>query len=737
MPRQPTPKEIIERDKRVAIRQSTIVGRARLGVLLRKADDLLTKRFYDAGGLKAGTATFTAAQAGVAMTQVREVIKELHAGMKGDIVKTGKTTATKATADTIKYLDAAEKKFRGVTAELPLKTAMIADRVNANTESSILHRIETDPKHPGRPGVLERYDKNVVRQFEEELQLRMVARQPWSEVRTAITEASPFLKGQPAFWAERIVRTETMHAHNRASWETMREVDEQMGDMLKILSATFDDRTGADSYAVHGQIRRVNESFESWFGEYMHPPNRPNDREVVVPHRMSWPLPGDLEPMTDSDVDMRWEMEGRKGSPPMRPVMSTVHRTMIGKVPPPAMKAPVAAPPPPPTKPPVPKPPPKPVKGKPPKISKSQQGIVDDLGAGGHIKKYQQSWMTNPVWKLFRKDGTLKKLHPATIKNLRVHGLIDAGKQIDKSSQMWGLTPKGTKAAAVPKAAPPPKAAPTKPEVAAPVTAPITKAKVGPGPYGPTNKERTVLWATRSHAAMSILEQKGVALNVKLKAQRETRAAFRGLLKRDGFTESQKLMDGSMRGKINVKKMKGSAVAHIFADSKLVEIDTFEFKQATTAMRTMAKGKMPTKYERESIATLVHEEVHAYSRFTARGGQATAIEEAATEAIARRQINRLYGEKGISKTSGAYQTEINGVTSSIMKHAKVTKEQAFDMFAEAATRTRQADNPKMNHMGSGQVRTITDNLPVTATAREAIVGDLAYGKKWWDKKRNW
>jgi len=118
--------------------------------------------------------------------------------------------------------------------------------------------------------------------------------------------------------------------YNRAGWESIREADEQLGDMLKILSATFDDRTGADSYAVHGQIRRPEESFQSWFGLYQHPPNRPNDREVVVPHRMSWPIPPYLAWRSDAQVLARWHYDGRKGSPPPRPLMTTVPLEKIG-----------------------------------------------------------------------------------------------------------------------------------------------------------------------------------------------------------------------------------------------------------------------------------------------------------------------------------------------------------------------------------------------------------------------
>jgi len=185
--------------------------------------------------------------------------------------------------------------------------------------------------HPARAGILERYGLRTVGHFEEILQRGLIARAPWQDVVDEIASASPFLRGAPAFWAERIVRTETAGIYNRAGWEAIRSANEESGDFLKILSATFDDRTAADSYAVHGQIRRPDEPFESWYGLYHHPPNRPNDREVVVPHRMAWPIPPYLAWRSDREIAARWALEGRKGRPPPRPKMTTVPLSRIGK----------------------------------------------------------------------------------------------------------------------------------------------------------------------------------------------------------------------------------------------------------------------------------------------------------------------------------------------------------------------------------------------------------------------
>ena len=81
------------------------------------------------------------------------------------------------------------------------------------------------------------------------------------------------------FRAERIVRTEQSFAMHRRQIEDARALD--LG-LRKQLVAVRDDRTGEDSLRVDGQIREIDEPFFDGVRHYMHPPNRPNDRETVV-----------------------------------------------------------------------------------------------------------------------------------------------------------------------------------------------------------------------------------------------------------------------------------------------------------------------------------------------------------------------------------------------------------------------------------------------------------------------
>jgi hypothetical protein len=320
VPRKPTPLDVLRADRDRALRFAEGAGVARVRLLLLRAQADLTRRLR---AMPPTDESFTAAQRRTTLAQIREVLKQLKTGMRGELLGNARDAAERQAAATLRYLRDAEARFTGIVAPLPFDEVRMLDRSVKGAEASALRRIASDPANPGQPGVLDRYGDATIGRFEEELQLSL-ARRPWADTRAALVEASPFLQGAPAHWAERIARTEAMASSNAASQETISGAAETFDDMVKILSAVFDSRTAADSYAVHGQVRRPHEPFDTWQGRTMHPPSRPNDRETVVPHRLAWPLPAELKPRSDGEVAARWAREGRKGSPPARPRMSTV-----------------------------------------------------------------------------------------------------------------------------------------------------------------------------------------------------------------------------------------------------------------------------------------------------------------------------------------------------------------------------------------------------------------------------
>jgi len=336
-----TPREALAEDHRQALELTQKVGIERVRKVLAAAAADLERRILEAVHLRGlDDSTFTITQMRATLAQVREATKVAQRGIAKTVVETGAEAAEAGARGTLEYLRAAERDFRGVAAPLQLEEAGIVDQAQSGVKASILRRLASsgeaiegadEQAHPAKPGVLERYGAETIGHFERVLQKGFLTRKPWGEVRDELTEQSPFLQASPAFWAERIVRSETMSAMNRAGYEVTRAADDELGDMVKILSAHFDDRTAADSYATHGQIRRPQEPFQSWYGLMQHPPDRPNDRGVVVPHRISWPIPPALAWKTDGEVAARWKYDGRKGAVPPRPKMTTIPLEQFGK----------------------------------------------------------------------------------------------------------------------------------------------------------------------------------------------------------------------------------------------------------------------------------------------------------------------------------------------------------------------------------------------------------------------
>jgi hypothetical protein len=250
-------------------------------------------------------------------------------GLKATVVDSTERASVQGAQHTIDYLKKADRAFRGVGEQpLALREASMLDKGMQGARASVLRRLATGVEvrkgSPAAPGILSRYGIETVGAFEEVLQRGLVQKKSWITMRNELTTKSPWLQGKPKYWSQRIVRTEVMGAYNASSHHSIVEASKTLSGMIKILSAVFDDRTGADSYAVHGQVRRPEEPFESWFGEYQHPPNRPNDREVVVPHRVRWGAVEYLKQKTEDEIAEAWKRDGRKGEPPERPLMSTV-----------------------------------------------------------------------------------------------------------------------------------------------------------------------------------------------------------------------------------------------------------------------------------------------------------------------------------------------------------------------------------------------------------------------------
>lgn len=263
------------------------------------------------------------------MVELNDTINSLSESIGSSLAPTLGTAYLLGSDDTLTALASMDQQFKGIVTSLRLAPASQLNKLVVGKRASVLRRLATDlPDHPIGKGILRRYGFATIDHFEEQLRKGMIAGSSFKEMRKMLTAKSTWLQATPAYWAQRIVRTETMGAYNRASLSSGKEVERATKQkMIKVLSAFFDERTGWDSYQVHGQIRYLDDPFE-WVtkkGEsifYDNPPNRPNDREVVIFLPSMKEITPDLEPVSESEYEEAFSSQNKSGSAPDRPKMT-------------------------------------------------------------------------------------------------------------------------------------------------------------------------------------------------------------------------------------------------------------------------------------------------------------------------------------------------------------------------------------------------------------------------------
>lgn len=125
------------------------------------------------------------------------------------------------------------------------------------------------------------------------------------KVKTVVQTAVDAVEQQ--WWqVERTARTETSHDFNQAQAQAIRELPGTMKRWTELVSDVtgepLDSKVAKDSLVMHGQIVAQGALFTMppdprapvrMVGQqWDHPPNRPNDRGVIIPWRKEWGIPG-------------------------------------------------------------------------------------------------------------------------------------------------------------------------------------------------------------------------------------------------------------------------------------------------------------------------------------------------------------------------------------------------------------------------------------------------------------
>lgn len=227
---------------------------------------------------RAPVGSFTQQHLRGVLAQVQGAITAINGHLAGDMVEGAFEAAKSGIKDLLSELFKFDKKFTGAVTPIDLNAALLA----RDTANFLVTKYQTN---------LDAYGTGLYQQISNGLFAATVGEISYDQV---VGRVSRFFTAEE--WKlHRIVRTELHNIYNMGKLRGMSElVDEDIPDLMKTLMHPMDQRTGADSkYAASLALAvPINEPFSYvWRGqlrEFMAPPDRPNDRAILVPYRKEW-----------------------------------------------------------------------------------------------------------------------------------------------------------------------------------------------------------------------------------------------------------------------------------------------------------------------------------------------------------------------------------------------------------------------------------------------------------------
>jgi hypothetical protein len=286
---------VLKESRARVVRLAERRGAARIRPLFDSAVSDL-ERAIARSSRKFGDETFDAQRMNVALAQLRQAQVMLERRLAGEIAEVAAEAQAEAIHGLSRSISRLERRFRGAEVVLPLD------------EASVIHglvsarRDELDEMHRA---ALKGWGEDLFIETHQRLALSLATGESVEDAIARVPE--DFAGGWPR--AERIVRTETASAYGVSSMDAAAEASEELPDLMLRWSEhcddegePLDDRVGADSIAMHGQLAAPG----GWFempdgpdvpkgligGRWQHTPCRPNGREVLAPWRPGWGVPG-------------------------------------------------------------------------------------------------------------------------------------------------------------------------------------------------------------------------------------------------------------------------------------------------------------------------------------------------------------------------------------------------------------------------------------------------------------
>jgi len=222
--------------------------------------------------------TFTSQQLRGILTQVDAALLAMQDRLNGGMLEASDVIAEEGIRQAVGELEAFEGIFTGAVVPINLNAVLVGQ----DTKNFLINRYEAS---------IAAYSQDLRADLTNQLTNSMIAEENLSLV---VRRLGRYFLGEE--WKLlRIARTELHNVYNIAKLNSYKEVRaNQLPDLKKSLYHPMDHRTGKDSLALaeENPIVDVDKPFRQTFNGkkyvFMAPPNRPNDRAVLIPYRESW-----------------------------------------------------------------------------------------------------------------------------------------------------------------------------------------------------------------------------------------------------------------------------------------------------------------------------------------------------------------------------------------------------------------------------------------------------------------
>lgn len=222
--------------------------------------------------------TFTRQHLTGVLAQVEGGIAAMNKSLQGGIESGALKAALNGVTDLVGELKVFDSHFSGAVTPININAALVAQ----DTAAFLVTKYKTN---------LDAYGSDLLARISNGLFAASIGELSYGEVAKRIG-----VTFQAEEWKlHRIVRTELHNVYNGGKLNGMQELsDNELPDLMKSLMHPMDGRTGKDSVyaATLGLVAALDEPFRyTWKNidrEFMHPPDRPNDRSIMVPYRPVW-----------------------------------------------------------------------------------------------------------------------------------------------------------------------------------------------------------------------------------------------------------------------------------------------------------------------------------------------------------------------------------------------------------------------------------------------------------------